>query len=112
MPRPPERTAGADTIARGEKLFKTYGCDSCHGTHAMGIGRRILNGGVPDLRYAPSSVHAEWHAIVIGGSRLDMGMPGYSELMSVEESSAVQAFVVDQAWKEFKDQRRVGTRGE
>ena len=63
-----------------------------------------MNGGAPDLRYSPASVHLEWHAIVMGGSRRQKGMP--FQTISLEESNALQAFVIDQAWKEYEVQQR------
>jgi quinohemoprotein ethanol dehydrogenase len=99
MPVPPKQTASPKQVAKGAKLWKKVGCGDCHGTYAVGIGRRVLGGSLPDLRYAPQLVHDEWHAIVVGGSRREKGMLPFP--VSIEESEALQAFVVEQAWKEY-----------
>ena len=103
MPMPPEQTANAAEIKKGAKLWKTKYCGECHGYYVMGIGRRELDGAVPDLRYAPESVHAEWHGVVMGGNRRNQGMLPAD--VTLEESNALRAYVVEQAWKEFEKQR-------
>ena len=103
VPRPPTRTASAEQIKRGSVLFGDQGCDLCHGGHAIGsYERNTENGTVPDLRYLPSDVHAQWHAIVVGGSRRPGGMPGFGPDLSIADSEALQSFVIDQAWKLYE----------
>ena len=103
VPKPPARTASAEEIARGGILFGDQGCDLCHGGHAIGsYERNIANGTVPDLRYAPPEVHAQWHAIVVGGSRRPGGMPGFGPDLTIADSEALQAFVIERAWKLYE----------
>ena len=64
-------------------------------------GRRVP-GAIPDLRYMAAETHAQWHAIVLAGSRKHLGMPAYHEAMSVEDSGAVHAYVVEQSWKLYQ----------
>ena len=61
-----------------------------------------LHGALPDLRYMSAETHAQWQAIVLGGSRKHLGMPAFHDAMSVEDSEAIYAFVVDQAWKLYE----------
>ena len=56
----------------------------------------------PNLRYMTLQAHAEWQAIVIGGSRRHLGMPAFNDTMSVEESEAIHAYVIEQAWKLYE----------
>ena len=45
-----------------------------------------------DLRYANADTHAAWNAIVVGGARQQLGMPGHD--LSIADSEAIQAFVL------------------
>jgi hypothetical protein len=69
VPKPPARTAAAEQVQRGSLVFQDYGCLLCHGAHVMGARKRVLGGGVPDLRYMPAAIHEEWHGIVLDGNR-------------------------------------------
>ena len=53
-----------------------------------------------------AETHAQWPAIVLGGSRKHLGMPAFHDAMSVEDSEAIHAFVVDQAWKLYETSQR------
>ena len=109
VPRPPARTASVGQIKQGGILFGDQGCDLCHGGYAIGsYERSVENGAVPDLRYAPSEVHAQWHAIVVGGSRRPAGMPGFGPDLSIADSEALQAFVIEQAWKLYEQTPEAG----
>ncbi len=57
---PPRLTAGADVVAKGEKLYGAN-CVLCHGIAARG--------GVKDLRHMSPATHGEFLDIVIGGKR-------------------------------------------
>ena len=104
IPQPPARIGSAEEIQRGADVWLDAGCMLCHGAHAIGVFERKRDGAIPDLRYSPASVHAEWHAIVLGGSRRPLGMPAFSDL-SLEDSSALRAYVIDQAWKAFEAEK-------
>ena len=67
----------------------------------------MLGGGIPDLRYMPASVHQQWPGIVLDGSRRPMGMPGFRDSgLSVEDSEALHAYVVDAAWKAYDTEHK------
>ena len=78
-------------------------CMGCHGSRVLGVGARALGGGIPDLRYAPDEIHAQWNAIVLDGSRRGAGMPEFRSWgLDEEGSQAIRAYVIDQAWKEYE----------
>ncbi|MCY4564052.1 MAG: PQQ-dependent dehydrogenase, methanol/ethanol family [Gammaproteobacteria bacterium] len=103
VPQPRARTASAEQVDRGDVLFAEQGCELCHGAYAMGSRTRSNeNGAVPDLRYLPGDAHALWHGIVVGGSLRQGGMPGFGPDLSIADSEALRAFVIEQAWKLYE----------
>ena len=108
VPRPPPRTAQTEQVERGRLLFMDFGCEACHGAHVMGIEERRLDGGVPDLRYMPPEVHEEWHGVLLGGNRSLQGMPIYP--ISIEDSEALHAYVIEQAWKAYEKSQAARSR--
>ena len=59
----------------------------------------------------PTAVHAEWQDIVLGGSRLVQGMPAFQDSgMSVEDSKAIHAYVVEQSWKHYEQSEKAALR--
>ena len=100
VPRPPARTASKQQVEHGEEMWPT--CGHCHGSQAMGVGPRDLPGAVPDLRYVSAKTHAEWHGIVLGGNQRHLGMPAFHEEMTIEDSEALHAYVIEQAWKLYE----------
>ncbi len=90
VPKPPASDADDATIAAGKNVY--YGrCWHCHGDAAVG------GGVLPDLRYASAETHTRWDAIVLGGARLDKGMPAFGHVLSKEDSDAVRAYVISRA---------------
>ena len=111
VPKPPAQTADAATIKEGEKLYGTFYCDGCHSPNLDGSGAWVLNGAIPDLRYAPADVHDDWYAIVLGGTHWDKGMPGFLNppkfafptlSMTPQQADAIHAYVIDGAWKAYR----------
>ncbi len=110
VPKPPAQTADAATIKEGQELYKTFYCDGCHSPHLDGSGAWVLNGAIPDLRYAPPDVHEQWYAIVLAGTHWDKGMPGFLNppkfafptlRMTPQQADAIHAYVIDGAWKAY-----------
>jgi len=99
LPAQPALDASEATIATGKQIY-AWECSGCHGKDAVAR----FGGTVPDLRYSAAATHAQWHAMVIGGSLRANGMPGYAEL-SVEDSEAIRAYVLSLA----EGLRRTGT---
>jgi quinohemoprotein ethanol dehydrogenase len=110
VPRPPKQTADQGTVQRGKALYRKFVCDGCHSPDLDGSGAWVLDGAVPDLRYAPPEVHHQWHGIVLGGTHWDKGMPGFAnppkfafpnEKMTANDADAIHAYVIDGAWKAY-----------
>jgi quinohemoprotein ethanol dehydrogenase len=115
VPRPPDQTADAATIRRGQRLFEKFVCDDCHSPEADGSGQWRLNGTIPDLRYMPADVHEQFLAIVLGGTHRQNGMPGFAAgagfpliktKMTVADALALHAYIIDLEWQAFKEQSR------
>ncbi len=64
---------------RDRHFTANLSCDGCHSPDTDGSGAWVLNGAVPDLRYAPPEVHRDWYGIVLGGTHWDKGMPGFAD---------------------------------
>jgi quinohemoprotein ethanol dehydrogenase len=96
FPKPPRvRPKDAALIARGRSVFNTAGCDNCHGADAK---RHVGPDSIPDLRRASAQTHDQFAAIVIGGLRKDKGMPVFTDTVSISDLTALQAFILSQAW--------------
>ena len=63
----------------------------------------------PGARYMAPETHAQWHAIVLGGSRAPLGMPAFHETLSVEDSEAIRAYVIERAWTLYEKSLRATT---
>jgi quinohemoprotein ethanol dehydrogenase len=114
VPKPPEQTASEEAIRTGEILYGKFVCDGCHSPGTDGSGAWVLDGAIPDLRYAPPEIHRDWYAIVLGGSHWEQGMPGFANppkfafpnaKMTVKDADAIHAYVIDQAWKAYKGEQ-------
>ena len=110
VPKPPRQTADQETVRRGKSLYRKFVCDGCHSPDLDGSGAWVLDGAVPDLRYAPPEVHHQWYGIVLGGTHWDKGMPGFAnppkfafphEKMTAQDADAIHAYVIDGAWKAY-----------
>ncbi len=114
VPKPPQQTASAETIHKGSVLYGKFVCDGCHSPDTDGSGAWVLNGAIPDLRYAPADVHRDWYGIVLAGTHWDKGMPGFADppkfafpnlKMTKEDADAIHAYVIDQAWKAYNKEQ-------
>jgi quinohemoprotein ethanol dehydrogenase len=110
VPKPPQQTASQETIHQGKLLYRKFVCDGCHSPDTDGSGAWVLDGAIPDLRYAPPEVHHQWYAIVLAGTHWDKGMPGFANppkfafpnlKMTTHDADAIHAYVIDEAWKAF-----------
>jgi hypothetical protein len=86
----PPATASPDVVEQGRDLYARH-CFYCHGFAAEASGLH------PDLRYAKQEVHASRNDIVLGGTRQSRGMASFADQLSVEESDAVHAYVIERA---------------
>jgi hypothetical protein len=80
----------------------------------------VLDGAIPDLRYAPRDVHSQWYAIVLAGTHWDQGMPGFADppkfafphlRMTTAQADAIHAYVIDGAWKAYNKEHRSAEAG-
>jgi quinohemoprotein ethanol dehydrogenase len=110
VPEPPAQRWDSAMIQEGANLYKTFYCDGCHSPVLDGSGAWVLNGAIPDLRYAPPEVHAQWYSIVLGGTHWINGMPGFADppkfafphlRMTTKQADAIHAYVIDGAWKAY-----------
>ncbi len=100
-------TPMADTVVRepkiaefGDEAMQAKGmavyannCQFCHGTFAMS------SGAVPDLRWSAMTTSEQaWDAVVREGALSKNGMRSFADLLDKEETDAVRAYVVKQAW--------------
>jgi len=86
---PPMPKVAAQVIKEGEDHFSRR-CAFCHGEQA------ISGGATPDLRHLDLNKYTpgQWYGIVIGGTAAHLGMPNFSEVLSVEDADALRAFVI------------------
>ena len=87
LPDQPKLDVSPDVVALGAAAYDEA-CKFCHGSNAVAR----FGGSVPDLRYADAATHAQWDAIVIGGSRRASGMPGME--LTADQSAAIRNYVL------------------
>jgi quinohemoprotein ethanol dehydrogenase len=87
---PPQPTANAATIQKGESLFQSY-CSTCHGDVA------VSGGVLPDLRYSGALANSAWTDVVLGGSLQPYGMVSFSKELTKENAEAIRAYVIFRA---------------
>jgi mono/diheme cytochrome c family protein len=90
VPAPPAHTAPPEQVAAGKLLYHDY-CTRCHGDAGISAGV------IPDLRHLDTATHAAWDAIVLGGLRLENGMPGFAATLSKAQTDAIHAYVIKRA---------------
>ncbi|MEM9177586.1 MAG: PQQ-dependent dehydrogenase, methanol/ethanol family [Myxococcota bacterium] len=91
--QPPPQTASAETIRKGYAVYQDV-CLGCHGLNAVS-GMLI-----PDLR-GSGFIHdqAAWDTVVRDGALRANGMASFGEQIDAEESAAIRAYVIQQAWR-------------
>jgi len=87
---PPISTADAETIAMGKNFYAAR-CMVCHGDGA------VSGGVIPDLRYLTAAKHDIWDTIVREGALSALGMVGFAEILSQEQTDAIHAYVIERA---------------
>jgi len=92
LPPSPDIAFDKTLVEQGKHVFYGPGyCFACHGDGA------ISGGMVSDLRYSTPTVHKLWDDIVLDGKYSALGMPGYSDKLSKEQSRAAQMYVLSRA---------------
>lgn len=92
LPLQPDLDATAEELERGKLVF-SWECKGCHGKYAVAR----FGGSVPDLRYATTQTHEEWHGIVVGGARQMNGMPRFE--LSIDDSEALRQYVLSRSYQ-------------
>lgn len=101
VPKPPRPRPDALLAQKGEVVFEAFGCAFCHGHEA-----ESAHGAVKDLRLANAQTHDQWAGIVLGGLRVEKGMPPFGQMgMTMDDVNAVQAYVLREAWKGYEAQQ-------
>ncbi|MCH9695419.1 MAG: PQQ-dependent dehydrogenase, methanol/ethanol family [Gammaproteobacteria bacterium] len=90
LPEQPQLDASADTIKTGKEYFHSL-CSGCHGKNAVAR----YGGSVPDLRYSTAKIHDMWNGIVVGGARIQAGMPRFE--ISLKEADMIRQYVLSQS---------------
>ncbi|MGI9262965.1 MAG: PQQ-binding-like beta-propeller repeat protein, partial [Woeseiaceae bacterium] len=89
--KPPAATAAPEIVAAGLQAYASY-CTTCHGDHAQSSGL------LPNLRHSPFLASEElWSPIVLDGTRAELGMGGFGEIIDAETSEAIRAYVISEA---------------
>ncbi|MBL4682403.1 MAG: PQQ-dependent dehydrogenase, methanol/ethanol family [Pseudomonadales bacterium] len=92
IPKPPELKASTEQIAHGKVMYHQY-CGVCHGPGVKG-------GGVtPDLRHMFPAKHLIFKEIVIDGILKDSGMVGFKDVLTEDDTKAIQGYVISEAHK-------------
>ncbi len=89
-PAPEPGEVSAEDLAAGRTLYHEF-CAGCHGTDA------VSNGAVPDLRHLPSVYYDNFDKIVLDGVMRKMGMVGFRDVLTEEDSALIKAYVLTQA---------------
>ncbi len=85
--QPPARVAASPAeIERGRQLYHEH-CMGCHGPQA------IAGGSIRDLRDASAETLASFAAIVLGGAREALGMPGFADRLTRDETAAIERYL-------------------
>ncbi len=92
VPKPPLPRFDKAIAAKGEVLFLSSGCETCHGTG-------LVNGGgkAPDLQRTGEARHKLFADIVRGGLLNQTGMPRFATF-SDDDLKGLQAYIINKAW--------------
>ena len=100
IPTPPKIPLAETAIAKGNNLYHEH-CALCH----REIGQvSVVATAVPDLRKMSSGIHQQFTAIVLGGSKKNLGMPSFAGTLDDKAVAAIRAFVISEALKAKKQQ--------
>ena len=82
-----------------------FGCNTCHGDYVSTMRPTGGPGAPPDLRYLSLAKHSIWNTIVLDGAFAPRGMFAFGPLcMTPEQAEAIQAHVIEEAWKAYEVQ--------
>lgn len=90
---PPAVSATDGVIREGERLYNAN-CFSCHGAEARG--------GVKDLRWMSADTHASFIDIVLGGSRSQLGMASFANVLEPDQAAAIHQYIISRAREDWR----------
>jgi len=100
-PTPPNSSADAATIAKGNKIYDNN-CGVCHGDHA------ISSGLVPDLRWTPYLGSDEaMEMVVLKGMLSARGMPSFNNVINKQDLHALRAYIISNAQNSLKEEEKI-----
>ncbi len=94
-PEPPEpiaRFGEPSLIASGKRLF-AWNCSVCHVNSGVGA--------IPNLLNSSPGIYAIFDQIVLEGLLQPNGMPRFDDVLTEQDTHAIQAYLVDAAWKAY-----------
>ena len=100
IPEQPELTASVETVDRGNALYHQH-CAICH--RSLGVPS-IVATATPDLRRMTEETHQQFTAIVRGGMKENLGMPGFEDTLDDQATEAIRAFVISRANEARREQ--------
>ena len=100
FPRPPVSPPDAALANHGKAIWDANGCELCHGFQVIGG-----LGSVTDLRQLNSARLDMFSQFVRGGLLKDAGMPVFADSIREDELPALKAYIMSQAWKEYRASR-------
>ena len=81
-----------ESVDQGAAIYKEY-CQKCHG------GNAVCDGVLPDLRYSAIVPTEAFHATVLDGLLLPLGMPRYDDRLDGEHVKLIQAFLLSRIFE-------------
>ena len=109
IPEQPELLASTETLDRGNALYHQH-CAICH--RGLGVSSIVATAS-PDLRMMTPETRAQFSAIVRVGTKAQLGMPGFGDVLDEEAATAIRTFVSSEAQKARTVQleRQAGSQG-
>ena len=95
LEQPPENAASKTQIAAGELVFVAQ-CSRCH---------QIGPSSTPDLRRLNAGLHSAFNDILLKGVLAPAGMERFNDILSQEDANNVHAYLIDQAWVAYREQK-------
>ncbi|MEE2776212.1 MAG: PQQ-dependent dehydrogenase, methanol/ethanol family [Acidobacteriota bacterium] len=93
IPEQPPVTASQETLNRGNALYHQH-CAICH--RGLGVASIVATAS-PDLRRMSAETQAQFSVIVRVGTKAQLGMPSFGDMLDEEATMAIKAFVSTEA---------------
>lgn len=83
---PPVVFPKTEDVAKGRVLYTNH-CSQCHGAAA------VSGGSVPDLRKISKAIHEIFFGIVLGGLKIENGMPSFSDILTIKDVELIRSYL-------------------